>query len=66
MSVAGFLFCFAMTIINTGVEIKLLRKQLAVEFDLECDGSYMNIYCMESEKETSEKKGDYFKKSHIF
>lgn len=65
MSMAGFLFCFPMNIISIEVEIKNLRKQLVVEFDLECEGSYMDIYYMKSEKETSEKRETTLK-SHIY
>lgn len=48
------------------VEIKKLRKQLIVEFDLECDGSYMNMYYMKSEAATSEKRASTLKSSMSF
>lgn len=55
-----------MTVISIEVEIEILRKRLVVEFDLECDGSCMNVYCMTSETATSEKRKTTLKKSHIF
>lgn len=53
-----------MTIISIEVEIEIFRKQLVVEFDLECDGSYMNMYYTKSEAPTAEKRETTLK-SHI-
>lgn len=62
LQVFWFVSPWPLSVIEVAIEI--LRKQLVVEFDLECDGNYMNMYYMKSEAATAEKRETTLK-SHM-